>query len=97
MKIWQLSPLDPDFDGWCYSRHLGDAIVRAKDEERARVLADLRLRRGLGPKKGPCQETPHSPWKNPKVVKCIELENSDYSTHGIAKLLKPVKLEDFNT
>jgi hypothetical protein len=94
MKIWKLSPLDPDFAGWCYSRHLGDAIVRAEDEEQARDIAALRFRR-LIPKKRPCQETPRSLWKNPTVVKCIELENSDYSTHGLPRLLEP-EPEDFN-
>ena len=88
MKIWKLSPLGLDFAGWCCSCHKGDAIVRAEDEEEARNIANQRFLI-LAEKVSSCQETPHSPWKDSSVVKCIELDNSKYSTDGPAGLLEP--------
>jgi len=88
MKIWELSPLDLDFAGWCCSRHKGDAIVRAEDEEEARNIANQRFLI-LAEKVSSCQETPRSPWEDSSVVKCIELDNSKYSTDGPAGLLEP--------
>ena len=88
MKIWKLSPLDLDFAGWCGSRYKGDAIVRAEDEEEARKIANQRFFI-LPEKVSSCQETPRSPWDDLPVVKCIELDNSDYPTDGPAELLEP--------
>lgn len=88
MKIWKLSPLDLDFDGWCYSRYKGDAIVRAENEKKARKIAAYDFG-NLTKKISGSQETPRSPWDNSKVVKCIELDNSNYTTDGPSKLLEP--------
>ncbi len=88
MKIWKLSPIDLDFAGWCYSRHKGDAIVRAEDEKKAREIAAFDFS-NFTKKISGSQETPRSPWDNSTVVKCIELENSNYSTDGLPKLLEP--------
>jgi len=87
MKIWKLSPLDIDFAGWCFSIHKGDAIVRAEDEEEARNIATQHFR--IAAKKVPGQETPLNPWNYSTVVKCIELDNSKYSTDDPAGLLEP--------
>lgn len=87
MKIWKLSPLDPSSPDWCNSDYQGDAIVRAKDEEEARNIAVLAFF-GLAEQVSSCQKTPCSPWGNPVVTKCIELDNSDYPTNGPAKVLK---------
>ena len=86
MKIWKLSPLDLDFAGWCCSRYQGDTIVRAEDEEEARNIATQNF--GILAPKVPGQETPHNPWNDSTVVKCIELDNSNYSTDGPAELLE---------
>ena len=93
MIIWKLSPL-VDFDSvdWCCSSHKGDAIVRAKDEEEARDIAFKHFF-SLAEKVSSCQETPRSPWNDSTVVKCIELDNSNYSTDGPAELLE---LADFD-
>jgi hypothetical protein len=88
MKIWKLSPLDLDFSGWCCSAYRSDAIVRAESEEEARDIASHRFH-CFTEKVSPCQETPRSPWVNHSVVKCVELDNSDYSTDGPAGLLEP--------
>ena len=87
MKIWKLSPLNLDFAGWCCSIHKDEAIVRAEDEEEARNIATQNF--GIFAEKVPCQETPHNPWNDSTVVKCIELDNSKYSTDGPAELLEP--------
>ena len=87
MKIWKLSPLDLNFAGWCCSIHKGDAIVRAEDEEEARNIATQNF--GILAPKVPGQETPHNPWNDSTVVKCIELDNPNYSTDGPAGLLEP--------
>jgi len=87
MKIWKLSPLDLDFAGWCCSTYQGDAIVRAEDEEEARNIATQNF--GILAEKVPGSETPLNPWNDSTIVKCIELDNSNYSTDGPAKLLEP--------
>ena len=93
MKIWKLSPLDLNFAGWRYSEHKGDAIVRAEDEKEARDLA-VRHFSSMAEKVSPCQETPRSPWDNSSVVECIELDNSEYPTDGLAKVLKPESFDE---
>ena len=87
MKIWKLSPLDLDFAGWCCSDYKGDITIRAEDEEEARNIATQRY--GSATVKVPGQETPTNPWNDSTVVKCIELDNSNYSTDGPAELLEP--------
>ena len=88
MKIWKLSPIDLGFAGWRYSRYKGDATVRAENEKKAREIAAIDFG-NLTKKTSGSQETPRSPWDNSKVVMCIELDNSNYSTDGPAKLLEP--------
>ena len=87
MKIWQLSPLDPDSPDWCNSDYQGDAIIRAEDEQKARHLAVLAFL-GFAEQVSSCQKTPRSPWDNPAATQCIELDNSEYPTDGLAKVLK---------
>ncbi len=90
MKIWKLSPLDLNFAGWGCRPYHGDLIVRAEDEEEARNIATQKF--GAVVLKEPGQETPLNPWNDPIAVKCIGLDNSNYSTDGPAELLEP---EDF--
>jgi len=88
MKIWKLSPLDLSFHGWRNSDYQRDAIVRAEDEKKAREIATQHFF-GFAKKVSSSQETPRSPWDDSTVVKCIELDNSKYSTDGPAGLLEP--------
>lgn len=90
MKIFKLYPL-VDFDslGWCNSKYQGDVIVRAEDENKAADLASEAFSSDIVTKNGPCQETPRSPWNDSSAVKCIELYDSEYTTDGLAKVLKP--------
>ena len=92
MKIWKLSLLDPNFAGWCDSDYKGNAIIRAENEKEARNIAASHFW-SLSAKKGPCQETPCSPWDDPAAIECIELDNSNYSTDGPAELVEPVDFE----
>lgn len=86
MKIWKLTPINPDFAGSSYK---GYAIVRAKDANKAREIVALRFLE-LTEKTSSCQKTPSSPWADPAVVECIELGNSKYSKDGEPELLYPV-------
>ncbi len=88
MKIWKLTPINPDFAGWCCSCYKGDAIVRAEDPDKAREIVALRFLE-LTEKTSSCQKTPSSPWYDPAVVECIELDNSKYSKDGEPELLEP--------
>ena len=88
MKIWKLFPLDPNSDSWSGSSYKGDAIVRAKDANKAREIVALSFLE-LTEKTSSCQKTPSSPWDDPSVVKCIELDNSKYSKDGEPELLYP--------
>ena len=85
MKIWKLTPINPDFAGSSYN---GDAIVRAEDAGKAREIVALRFLE-LTEKTSSCQKTPSSPWDDPAVVECIELDNSKYSKDGEPELLEP--------
>jgi hypothetical protein len=48
MSIWKLSPVDFQAEEWKRSRHQGDAIIRAQDEEEARDVAASRFEK-MGP------------------------------------------------
>ena len=93
MKIWKLSPIDPDSPDWCNSDYQGVAIIRAEDEREARDIADHAFR-GLPEKVSPCQKTPSSPWGDSAVTKCIELKDSEYDTKGLAKVLEPKDFDE---
>ena len=60
--------------------------IDATNEEEARNIATHNF--GILAPKVPGQETPHNPWNDSTVVKCIELDNSNYSTDGPAELLE---------
>jgi hypothetical protein len=88
MKLWKLSPIDPNSATWDSSCYKGDAIIRAEDEKEARSEA-VHCFFNLVIYNGPSQETPRSPWNDSLVVQCIELENSEHSTDGPAELIEP--------
>ena len=88
MKIWKLFPLDPNSTSWPDDSYKGEVIVRAENEKEARRIAALRLM-VLTEQVSICQETPHPPWGDSTVTKCIELDNSKYPTDGPPELLEP--------
>lgn len=92
MKIFKLSPHDLGSVHWSSSSYKGLAIVRAEDEEEARDIATKHFLI-LARKRTPGQETPRSPWNDSKIVKCIEVANSKYSTEGDPVLLEPESFE----
>ena len=87
MSIWKLTQLDTTSDYWQASTRKDYVIVRATNEGEARETAHSRFyiaARGV-----PHGETPFSPWKQPNLVSCQRLENSEYEEEGPAEVFYP--------
>jgi hypothetical protein len=77
MPIWKLNPINLQAEDWKRSTYKGDAIIRAKDEDEARDVAACHFDHAAlitTPK------TLLSPWPNPALVRCVQLESNGPST-----------------
>jgi hypothetical protein len=84
MKIWRLVPLFPDSLAMItMSRHRGIAIVRARSEIEARLLADV----SFAPFSDPDQIG--SIWGDSSVVICVEQSAGTLSPIGHPEVLVP--------
>jgi hypothetical protein len=87
MPIWELTPVDETSDHWRASTYKGHVIVRAKDEDEARELANLNF--VIATKRVPGGNTLYSPWKQSTIVSCRSVENSNYEEKGATGVLYP--------
>lgn len=87
MPIWKLSPIDLIDPNWEASSHRGAAIVRAENEEAARVLAQkvFGVKTGFPPGRG----ITAPPWKRAELVKAECYEQSLYENEGPNEVLLP--------
>ena len=87
MPLWKLTPTDLTDRNWESSSHVGEVIVRADSENRAReIVAKAYEVEGDSLPKG---EPLYSPWKNIHLVTCLRLETSDLPLHGDERILMP--------
>lgn len=84
MKIFELRPnFDKNLTGSTYA---GGLIVCARDEKRARQLANLKF--GIAvPKPSDGQNITTLPWSNPEAVNCMEIDSNEFARNreGIIK------------
>ena len=88
VKLYRLTPVDGNFDGWKCSVYRGGVIVRAENEAQARMVATRGFARavlvGLG------DATSRNPWTEQTLVEVTEIQDADFSTDGIPEVLDPL-------
>jgi hypothetical protein len=89
MAIWKLSPLNTGAPDWEMSTYRGDVIVRAKNEEEARLCAMQRFAIAAKVKFG--ERTRTCPWTQGEFVSCEELVESKYPAIGESTVLEPTR------
>lgn len=95
MKIWKLTPVDPEHNDWDASRYSGMVIVRAESEERAREFVIDRFKKGAS-KSAPGDKIKVAPWKQPDAVSVVEVKDGGYSKTGKEEILDPEEARAYN-
>ena len=93
MPLWKLEPIDPTDRNWEASTYIGEAIVRAEDSRRARLLAarayGIATRRVLG------EEVKVVPWDYPGLVRSAQVPATDeYAEDGAQGIVFPTAAVD---
>jgi len=88
MAIWRLRPLNVDSPDWEAITYKGEVIVRAQNEEEARMCATGEFIIATEVKVG--EKMKMDPWSQQDVVSCELLTGSQYPEHGESKVLFPV-------
>ncbi len=87
MHIWKLSPLDTSARDWEASTCRDVVIVRAKNEEEARLCAMRRF--AIATERDPKEDLRLCPWTQSRLVSCEELVDSRYQRTGEVAVLEP--------
>lgn len=87
MAIWKLTPLDLKDPNWQASSHRAMAVVRARDEEEARAVAQAAF--GVKTDFKPGHGVTAPPWLRPSLVKAERIEDGPYEPEGPAEVLEP--------
>jgi hypothetical protein len=80
LPVYRLVPTDPSDPEWWASAHRGAAVVRARDEDRARGLAAAAFARAVARHEGEVRLG--SPWRQPYAVRVEPLEDPRYPGEG---------------
>lgn len=88
MPLWKLTPIDPLDPNWEASDYRGRVIVRARDEEMARDVAQQAF--GIKTRFPPGAGVKAPPWKRPDLVTVELIEDERYDPEGPAEVLDPV-------
>lgn len=94
MPIFKLSPRDKDVVSVNLKAtiHWGNIVVRAKTEDRARLVAHRDL--GIAVQKEPDGRIPTSPWsKKSGLADCAEISGTSYSEDGPEGVIEPVQFK----
>jgi hypothetical protein len=93
MKIWKLTPIDPQAPDFARaSSWHGPAVVRAGDSTNARKTANRRLHGVVKIIQQP-EETLLGPWENATLVSCEEDFSGDYSSDGAEEVVWPKNID----
>jgi len=95
MKIWKLTPIDPEHRDWEASAYTGEVIVRAESEERGREFVMGRFKRGVSTE-APKDKIKVAPWRLPAVVSAVELKDESYPKAGKEEILDPEEARAYN-
>lgn len=87
MPVYRLSPIDLVDPNWEASSHRGPAIVRARDEAAARLIADkaFAVKTGFPPGRG--VRVP--PWTRPQLVRVEPIDDPRWPGSGPDEVLHP--------
>ncbi len=91
MPIWKLEPKNLTSPHWAQSVWSDVAIIRAPNEKDARQEACLTFL--VAVEAEGISETLHDPWKDPDLVTCERLENSEYKEDGPTEILYPTNYD----
>ncbi len=94
MAIWRLTPVDLDDPSWEASSHRGHAVVRAKNEDVAREIAQ----HAFGVKTGfPVSHAIIAPpWKRDTLVRVEHVKDPRFEEDGPDEVLFPTFETDLN-
>lgn len=87
MKLWKLSPLDPEDFNWAASTWKAPAIIRAPNERAARAAAALAF--GIATQRAPSGEIPSNPWRQDDLVRSEEVDDPRWPADGPVSILEP--------
>ena len=87
MPIWRLSSIDLADPSWQASSHHGPAMVRARDEDEARDIAQAAfgVKTGFPPGVGIIAP----PWRRPDLVGAEICHDSPHDSDGASEILEP--------
>lgn len=91
MAIWRLSPTKTESPDWDLSTYRGVVIVRAENEQEARLYAMQRFTRAAA-RVNREQETRTCPWTQSELVACEQLVGSKYPPDGASIVLEPTRI-----
>jgi len=76
-SLWELVPTAVDSSVWRFARYKGTVVVRARDEDHARVLASERFQTGPLPSEDGRGVVIGNPWYSAMLVACNRLPPND--------------------
>jgi len=88
MPLWRLLPIDRTSDHWRASTYQGEVIVRAASEAEARSTATATF--FLAYARIPGEPLLFSPWGQPAVVGCQQVEGVPDEAQGPAAVVSPL-------
>jgi len=87
MRIYELKPKSEALEDWDANEYNGTVIVRAENEDSARLKALFGFFTLTEEELG--KDTPTSPWDDDELVTCKQLDNSEYPEEGPEEILFP--------
>src|SRR4051812_17886608 len=91
-SIWKLTPLKTNDTVWNSTNYRGIVIVRARNEQDARVCAMRRF--GIVVPKILKEKTPVCPWLQGEMVACERLKDSSYDRIGDSMVLERIPTQE---
>lgn len=92
MPIWKLSPIDLADPSWEASTHKGVAVIRAPDEQTARVAASTAFSLATLVVHG--RRTIIPPWRYAGLVSAERLTGAPWPEEGEIEVLDPANAND---
>ena len=89
MKIWKLTPLEPNARAWEQSYYQGVVFVRASSADEARKRAEVAYRKAPPKIPGDHSEFGECPWLEPDQVSAKNSDDSGYSVEGDPEIVGP--------
>ncbi len=92
MAIWRLEPIDTTNHNWRASSYVGSVLIRAADEQRARVIATRAF--GIAARLVAGMDVPVIPWDYDGLSDCSRANDTTFAEEGPDEILDPAQYED---